>query len=189
SNENSSCWIRVSQAWAGKKWGSMQIPRIGQEVIVSFLEGDPDRPIMTGRGDNAEQEVRSELLGNATQSGRKSRSSKVGTRANFNEIPMEHKKGAETMIIHAEKNQDIGAENDDTQWVGHVRTKTIEHDETVHVKHDRTETVDNHETITIGVDRTEKVGNNEKISIGANRTEDVGSNETISIGVDRTEKV
>ncbi|MGX8249174.1 type VI secretion system tip protein TssI/VgrG, partial [Escherichia coli] len=57
SNENSSCWIRVSQSWAGKNWGSMQIPRIGQEVIVSFLEGDPDRPIITGRVYNAEQTV------------------------------------------------------------------------------------------------------------------------------------
>ncbi|TEH31246.1 type VI secretion system Vgr family protein [Pseudomonas aeruginosa] len=189
SNENSSCWIRVSQAWAGKNWGSMQIPRIGQEVIVSFLEGDPDRPIITGRVYNAEQTVPYELPANATQSGTKSRSSKGGTPANFNEIRMEDKKGAEQLFIHAEKNQDIEVENDETHWVGHDRTKTIDHDETVHVKHDRTETADNNETITIGVDRTEKVGNNEKISIGANRTEDVGSNETISIGVDRTEKV
>ena len=189
SNENSSCWMRVSQAWAGKNWGSIQIPRIGQEVIVSFLEGDPDRPIITGRVYNAEQTVPYELPANATQSGTKSRSSKGGTPANFNEIRMEDKKGAEQLFIHAEKNQDIEVENDESHWVGHDRTKTIDHDETVHVKHDRTETVDNNETITIGVDRTEKVGNNEKISIGANRTEDVGSNETISIGVDRTEKV
>ncbi|HEK3627752.1 TPA: type VI secretion system spike protein VgrG1b [Pseudomonas aeruginosa] len=189
SNENSSCWMRVSQVWAGKNWGSIQIPRIGQEVIVSFLEGDPDRPIITGRVYNAEQTVPYELPANATQSGMKSRSSKGGTPANFNEIRMEDKKGAEQLFIHAEKNQDIEVENDETHWVGHDRTKTIDHDETVHVKHDRTETVDNNETITIGVDRTEKVGNNEKISIGANRTEDVGSNETISIGVDRTEKV
>nr|WP_074202773.1 type VI secretion system tip protein VgrG [Pseudomonas aeruginosa] len=189
SNENSSCWMRVSQAWAGKNWGSIQIPRIGQEVIVSFLEGDPDRPIITGRVYNAEQTVPYELPANATQSGTKSRSSKGGTPANFNEIRMEDKKGAEQLFIHAERNQDIEVENDETHWVGHDRTKTIDHDETVHVKHDRTETVDNNETITIGVDRTEKVGNNEKISIGANRTEDVGSNETISIGVDRTEKV
>ncbi|MEN1409764.1 type VI secretion system spike protein VgrG1a, partial [Pseudomonas aeruginosa] len=94
SNENSSCWIRVSQAWAGKNWGSMQIPRIGQEVIVSFLEGDPDRPIITGRVYNAEQTVPYELPANATQSGMKSRSSKGGTPANFNEIRMEDKKGA-----------------------------------------------------------------------------------------------
>ncbi|WP_374980900.1 type VI secretion system tip protein TssI/VgrG [Pseudomonas solani] len=189
SNENSSCWMRVSQAWAGKNWGHIQIPRIGQEVIVSFLEGDPDRPIITGRVYNAEQTVPYELPANATQSGTKSRSSKGGTPANFNEIRMEDKKGEEQLFIHAEKNQDIEVENDETHWVGHDRTKTIDHDETVHVKHDRTETVDNNETITIGVDRTEKVGNNEKITIGVNRTEDVGSNENITIGANRTEKV
>ncbi|MDU9032195.1 type VI secretion system tip protein TssI/VgrG [Pseudomonas corrugata] len=189
SNENSSCWIRVSQAWAGKNWGSVQIPRIGQEVIVSFLEGDPDRPIITGRVYNAEQTVPYGLPASATQSGVKSRSSKGGSPANFNEIRMEDKKGAEQLFIHAEKNQDIEVENDETHWVGHDRSKTIDNDETVHVKHDRTETVDNNETITIGVDRTEKVGNNEKITIGVNRTEKVGSNETITIGADRTEKV
>ena len=189
SNENSSCWIRVSQAWAGKNWGAVQIPRIGQEVIVSFLEGDPDRPIITGRVYNAEQTVPYSLPANATQSGVKSRSSKGGSPANFNEIRMEDKKGAEQLFIHAEKNQDIEVENDETHWVGHDRRKTIDNDETVHVKHDRTETVDNNETITIGVDRKEKVGSNEKITIGANRTENVGSNETITIGADRTEKV
>nr|WP_288454162.1 type VI secretion system tip protein VgrG [uncultured Pseudomonas sp.] len=189
SNENSSCWIRVSQNWAGKNWGSIQIPRIGQEVIVSFLEGDPDRPIITGRVYNAEQTVPYDLPANATQSGTKSRSSKGGTPANFNEIRMEDKKGEEQLFIHAEKNQDIEVENDETHWVGHDRTKTIDNDETVHVKHDRTETVDNNETITIGVDRTEKVGNNETITIGVNRSEKVGSNETIAIGANRTETV
>ncbi len=189
SNENSSCWIRVSQNWAGKNWGSIQIPRIGQEVIVSFLEGDPDRPIVTGRVYNAEQTVPYDLPANATQSGTKSRSSKGGTPANFNEIRMEDKKGEEQLFIHAEKNQDIEVENDETHWVGHDRSKTVDNDETVHVKHDRTETVDNHETITIGVDRTEKVGNNETITIGVNRSEQVGSNETIAIGANRTESV
>ncbi|MNZ08862.1 Ice nucleation protein [compost metagenome] len=189
SNENSSCWIRVSQAWAGKNWGSVQVPRIGQEVIVSFLEGDPDRPIITGRVYNAEQTVPYELPANATQSGVKSRSSKGGSPANFNEIRMEDKKGEEQLFIHAEKNQDIEVENDETHWVGHDRTKTIDNDETVHVKHDRTETVDNNETITIGVDRTEKVGSNERISIGVDRTEDVGNNERITIGANRTEDV
>jgi type VI secretion system secreted protein VgrG len=189
SNENSSCWMRVSQSWAGKNWGSIQIPRIGQEVIVGFLEGDPDRPIITGRVYNAEQTVPYELPANATQSGTKSRSSKGGSPANFNEIRMEDKKGSEQLFIHAEKNQDIEVENDETHWVGHDRTKTIDHDETVHVKHDRTETVDNNETITIGVNRTEKVGNNETITIGVNRTEEVGSNEKITIGANRTESV
>lgn len=186
SNENSSCWMRVSQAWAGKNWGAIQIPRIGQEVIVSFLEGDPDRPIITGRVYNAEQTVPYDLPANATQSGVKSRSSKGGSPANFNEIRMEDKKGAEQLFIHAEKNQDIEVENDETHWVGHDRSKTIDNDETVLVQHDRTETVGNNETITIGVNRTESVGNNETITIGVNRTEVVGSNETITIGSNRT---
>jgi type VI secretion system secreted protein VgrG len=189
SNENSSCWMRVSQAWAGKNWGAMQIPRIGQEVIVSFLEGDPDRPIITGRVYNAEQTVPYTLPANATQSGVKSRSSKGGSPANFNEIRMEDKKGAEQLFIHAEKNQDIEVENDETHWVGHDRSKSIDNDETVHVKHDRTETVDNNETITIGLNRTEHVGSNETISIGSNRTISVGANETATVTLQRTHAV
>jgi len=188
-DQNSSCWMRVSHPWAGKNWGMIAIPRIGQEVIVDFIEGDPDQPIITGRVYNAEQMPPYALPANMTQTGIKTRSSKGGTGANFNEIRFEDKKGAEQLFIHAEKNQDIEVENDETHWVGHDRTKTIDHDETVHVKHDRTETVDNNETITIGVDRTEQVGSNESITIGVNRTESVGSNENITIGANRTESV
>jgi type VI secretion system secreted protein VgrG len=186
SDENSSCWMRVSHPWAGKNWGMVAIPRIGQEVIVDFLEGDPDQPIITGRVYNAEQMPPYELPANKTQTGVKTRSSTGGSPANFNEIRFEDKKGEEQLFIHAEKNQDISVENDETHSVGHDRTKTIDNDETSHIKHDRTETVDNNEKITIGVDRTEQVGNNETITIGVNRTESVGANESITIGANRT---
>ena len=189
ADENSSCWVRVSHPWAGKNFGAIAIPRMGQEVIVDFLEGDPDQPIVSGRVYNADQMPPWDLPGNMTQTGILTRSSKGGAYANANAIRFEDKKGAEQLWIHAEKNQDIEVENDETHWVGHDRKKTIDNDETTHVKHNRTETVDNNETITIGVDRTEKVGSNEKIGIGANRTETVGSNETITIGSNRTEKV
>ena len=152
---------RRSHPWAGKAWGSVSTPRIGQEVIVDFLEGDPDQPIITGRVYNAEQMPPYELPANKTQSGMKSRSSMGGGPANFNEIRFEDKKGSEQLFIHAEKNQDIEVENDETHWVGHDRTKTIDHDETTHVKHDRTETVDNNETITVHGNRTETVDKNE----------------------------
>lgn len=185
-DENSSCWMRVSQPWAGKGWGAVAIPRIGQEVIVDFLEGDPDRPIITGRVYNAEQMPPYELPANMTQSGVKSRSSKGGSGANCNEFRFEDKKGQEQVLLHAEKNQDIEVENDETHWVGHDRRKNIDNDETTHVKHDRTETVDNNETISIGVNRSETVGSNEKIGIGVNRTETVGANESITIGANRT---
>jgi len=185
-NENSSCWMRVSYPWAGKNWGMVSIPRIGQEVIVDFLEGDPDQPIITGRVYNAEQMPPWDLPGNMTQSGILSRSSKGGSGANANAFRFEDKKGEEQVWLHAEKNQDIEVEHDETHWVGNDRTKTIDHDETNHIKHDRTETVDNNETITIGVDRKEQVGNNETIAIGVNRTETVGSNENITIGSNRS---
>lgn len=181
----SSCWMRVSHPWAGKGWGAVSLPRVGQEVIVDFLEGDPDRPIITGRVYNAEQMPPYELPANKTQSGIKTRSSAGGSPANFNEIRFEDKKGAEQLSIHAEKDQAISVENDESHSVGHDRTKTIDHDETTHVKHDRTETVDNNETIKIGVDRKESVGANETIDVGANRTESVKANETIDIGADR----
>jgi len=167
SNENSSCWIRVSQAWAGKNWGSMQIPRIGQEVIVSFLEGDPDRPIITGRVYNAEQTVPYELPANATQSGTKSRSSKGGTPANFNEIRMEDKKGAEQLYIHAERNQDIVVEVDESHSVGHDRHKSIGNDETVTVGQDRVRAVQRNDTLKVGGAKSDSISTQYLIEAGS----------------------
>jgi type VI secretion system secreted protein VgrG len=186
NNAESSCWVRVSTLWAGKNWGVIHIPRIGQEVLVDFLEGNPNDPVIVGSVYNADMMPPYNLPANKTQGGIKSHSSLGGSPANFNEIRFEDKKGAEQIFIHAEKNQDIEVENDETHWVGHDRTKTIDHDETSHIKHDRTETVDNNETITVQGNRTETVGKNEEISIGANRTETVAKNEEVNIGADRS---
>jgi type VI secretion system secreted protein VgrG len=192
NDANSSCWCRVATFWAGKQWGAIHIPRIGQEVIVDFLEGDVDHPIIVGSVYNAEQMPPYTLPDNKTQSGIKTRSSLRGTPANFNEIRFEDKKGSEQLFIHAEKNQDIEVENDETHWVGHDRTKTIDHDETHHVKHDRTRTVDNNEKITItqgNRDMQIKMGNQSykldmgnidtKLSMGNMTTKmDLGKSET-----------
>ncbi|ANI63304.1 type VI secretion system tip protein VgrG [Pseudomonas sp. B21-017] len=168
SNENSSCWIRVSQSWAGKNWGSMQIPRIGQEVIVSFLEGDPDRPIITGRVYNAEQTVPYDLPENATQSGMKSRSSKGGSPANFNEIRMEDKKGAEQLYIHAERNQDIVVEVDESHSVGHDRNKSIGHNETVTIGNNRLRIVKQEDILSVGQRKTDSISQSYVIEVGEN---------------------
>ncbi|HSE57855.1 MAG TPA: type VI secretion system tip protein VgrG, partial [Nitrospiraceae bacterium] len=132
-NEESSCWVRVSQNWAGKQWGAMFLPRIGQEVIVEFLEGDPDQPIITGRVYNAELMPPYDLPANQTQSGLKSRSSKGATPDNYNEIRFEDKKGSEEIHLHAEK--------DWTIFVEHDKTQTVDHDETLSVTNNRTKTV------------------------------------------------
>jgi type VI secretion system secreted protein VgrG len=188
-NENSSCWVRVSHPWAGKNWGMVAIPRIGQEVIVDFLEGDPDQPIITGRVYNADQMPPYALPANKTQSGIKSRSTLGGGAANFNEIRFEDKKGSEQLYIHAEKNQDNIVENDETTDVGHDRTETVHNNETITIGVDRTETVGNNETITIGVNRIEMVGANETITIGANRVISVGASETATVALQRTHAV
>jgi type VI secretion system secreted protein VgrG len=188
-NENSSCWMRVSSPWAGANWGGVAIPRIGQEVVVDFLEGDPDQPLIVGRLYNADQMPPYALPGNMTQTGIKTRSSKGGGAANFNEIRFEDKKGSEQVFLHAEKNQDIEVEKDETHWVGNDRKKTIDHDETTQVKNNRTETVGNDEKIAIVANRTETVGKDESITVSGNRTRMVSQNETITVLLTRTHTV
>ena len=154
-DDKSSCWIRVSQVHAGSGFGGIDIPRIDQEVVVSFLEGDPDRPLITGRVYHAQNMPPWELPANKTQSGYLSRSTKSGGKDNANAIRFEDLKGEEQLWIHAEKNQDIEVENDETHWVGRDRKKQIDRDERVGVQRDRTESVGRNENIAIGNDRTE----------------------------------
>ena len=181
ADEERSCWIRVAQVWAGSNWGGMHIPRVGQEVIVEFLEGDPDRPIITGRVYNNDNMPPYDLPSQKTQSGLKSRSSMDGNPGNFNEIRFEDLKGSEELSIQAEKDESI--------LVKHDKTENIGHDETMSIGNDRTETVGNNETITIGNNRTESVGANESITVAQNRTRNVGQNEIVSVALTRTHNV
>jgi type VI secretion system secreted protein VgrG len=159
---NSSCWLRVATFWAGTQWGGVHVPRIGQEVVVAFLEGDPDQPIVVGSVYNSNNMPPYTLPDNKTQSGVKSRSSTGGGASNYNEIFFEDKMGSEILRIHAEKDQFHEVEHDDTQTVGHDRMTTIDHDETREVKNNRTTTID--------VDETKTVKGKETITITGNQT-------------------
>lgn len=146
-DKGQSCWIRVSQAWAGAGWGAMHIPRVGQEVIVDFLEGDPDRPIITGRvynGDNKPPYPQQ-----PTQSGIKSRSTKGGTPDNFNEIRFEDKKGQEDLFIQAEKTQTTKVKQSQTITVGADRSCSVGGNESVTVSKDRSVHVTGNQSVTI----------------------------------------
>ncbi|WP_229477125.1 type VI secretion system Vgr family protein [Massilia rubra] len=189
NDEKSSAWIRVATPWAGENFGMVSIPRIGTEVLVQFMDGNPDRPIITGMVPNANTLPPWALPANKTQSGILSRSTPGGQYDNANALRFEDKKGQEQLWLHAEKDQLTEVEHDEDKWVGNDRRKTVDRDETSHIKRDRTETVDRDETITVHHDRTERVDHDERISIGGNRSEDVGVNETISIGANRTETV
>jgi type VI secretion system secreted protein VgrG len=140
-NENSSCWIRVSQIWAGKNWGWMTIPRIGQEVLVDFLEGDPDRPIIVGRVYNADQMPPWTLPDNQTQSGILTRSTKGGSADTANYLQFEDKMGSEQINVWAQKDMNTTVENNDTQL--------IKNDRTINVNGKHTETIVKDTTIEI----------------------------------------
>ena len=188
-NQSSSCWVRVGQPWAGKGFGMIQIPRIGEEVVVLFLDGNPDRPLIISRVYNAQNMPPWALPASATQSGILTRSSKGATSANANAIRFEDKKGQEEVWLHAEKDQRIEVENNESHTVGNDRSKTIDHDETVQVKNDRTETVGNNETITIGANRTEHVGGNETLNVGGNRGETIDGAQNLVIALASAETV
>jgi type VI secretion system secreted protein VgrG len=189
NDENSSCWVRVAQAWAGATWGAIHIPRIGQEVIVDFLEGDPDRPIITGRVYNADNMPPYTLPDNKTQSGIKSRSTLSGAPSNFNELRFEDKKGSELVNVQAEKDLNSLVKHDEDRTVGNDRTTGIGHDELVTVGNNRTEMVAKQEQITIGGDRQESVAKSETVSVGTTRALTVGTDETIQVGGKRADSV
>jgi len=191
-DENSSCWVRVSQPWAGKGWGSIWIPRIGQEVIVDFLEGDPDRPIITGRVYNAEQMPPYELPANQTRSTFRSRSSKQGGSGNYNEIRFEDKKDAEQIYIHAERDLDVRVKASHRESVGGGRHLTVGGNHKELVKHDRHRKVlgnqfilvegENHQHVKL--DHLEKIDGNMSLDVGMNRDEKVGQKYAVDSGME-----
>ncbi|MCA9287448.1 MAG: type VI secretion system tip protein VgrG [Phycisphaerales bacterium] len=168
AQEAASCWVRVSQAWAGKQWGMISIPRIGQEVVVSFLEGDPDAPLITGRVYNAVNKPPYELPAFKTVSTLKTNSSKGGE--GFNEFRFEDKAGEEQIFMHAQKNLDIRVLNDRFEWIGHDRHLIVENDKFEHIKNDRHEKVDRHHHEAIGADRHLKVGGKEALHTVGSRS-------------------
>lgn len=158
-DETTSCWVRVSSGIAGKKWGSIMHPRVGQEVIVEFIDGDPDQPIVTGRVYNGTSLPPYDLPAQSTISTFKSNTSKGG--GGFNELRFQDKKGEEQIFVHAEKNLDIRIKKDRFEWVGDSRHLIVKKDHFEKVENNHHETVTNDHFIKIGKDRHLKVGGKE----------------------------
>jgi type VI secretion system secreted protein VgrG len=167
NDADSSCWARVASPWAGKNWGAISIPRIGQEVVVDFREGDPDQPIVVGSVYNADQMPPYKLPDDKTVSTLKSRSSKGGSPSNYNEIRMEDKKGKEQLFVHAEKNMDLRVKEEYREYVGKNRH--------IIVKESRTETVEKNGDITVKGNVTQKTDGNNSLNIGGSSDEKIGS--------------
>lgn len=176
-NAKSSCWIRVSQPWAGTGFGGITIPRIGQEVIVDFLEGDPDRPIITGRVYNGALRPPYDLPANKAHSGLMSRSTPNGGSNNFNGFRFNDEGGGEKFEVQAEKDQQILVKND--------KAEDIWNDETVNIGNNRTEQVFGNEVRTISKDLTRSVLQNQSQFVGINRDAKIVGNDEIVIGADQ----
>ena len=158
ADAGSSCWIRVSQPWAGIGFGGMAIPRIGQEVIVEFIEADPDRPIITGRVYNGAATPPYDLPGNATRTVIKTNSSKGG--GGFNELRFEDKKGQEQLFIHAERNRDLRVKKDNLEYIGG--------EEHIMVKKDQFEKIDGDAHLKVGGEQNEQIGETYSLKTGMN---------------------
>lgn len=196
NDPNSSCWIRVATPWAGKQWGMIHIPRIGQEVVVDFLEGDPDQPIIVGSVYNAEQMPPFALPDQKNISGFRSNSTLGG--GGLNELSFDDTKGTERIYVHGQFNMDTVVEHDQTTTVHNCRTDVIDvddsetiggnqtlhvvKDQTVNIDQNRTETVAINETITVGGNRTRSVSGSESVTVTMTRTHTVGINEAITVG-------
>lgn len=170
-DEKSSCWIRVSQPWAGPGYGGMWIPRIGHEVVVDFLEGDPDRPLIVGRVYHGMNVPPYPLPAEKTKSTLRSSSSPGG--GGNNELRFEDKKGSEEIWLHGQKDWNIRIENDKTQVIGH--------DESLEVGHDRKKSV--------GRNQSEDIAKDKSISVGGNHQETISANESVIVGATATKTV
>lgn len=177
---NDSCWVRVSQAWAGKGWGFITMPRRGQEVIVDFLEGDPDRPIVVGRVYNASETVPYALPDKQTVSTFKSMSSKGG--GGFNEFRFEDAKGSEQIFMHAEKNLDLRVKNDRMEHIMHDAHLTVDNDQFIQVGRDEQVQIERHQYTSISQEHHVTVGNKMTTKVGDTYSLKISGNTAIATG-------
>lgn len=178
-DDGSSIWMRVSQGWAGAGYGIFTVPRVGHEVLVDFLDGDPDSPIIVGRVFNAVEQVPHKLPENKTVSTWKSASSPGG--GGFNEIRFDDAKGREHVFVQAEKDMDTLVKNDEMYAVGHDAKRVVQHDEAVSVGRNRSKVVHMNEQETTGLNRLSTVGANRATVTGVDDTTLVGSKYSVTV--------
>lgn len=170
-DDHSSCWLRVAQRWAGAGWGFLFLPRVGMEVIVDFLEGDPDRPLVTGCVYDGQSPPPYDLPARKTVSTIKSQSSPGGN--GFNELRFEDAAGEEEMFVHAQRNL--------VEKVLHDHATSVGHDHSNRVAGNDSESVGGAQSLSVGGDRTQSVAGHESRSVGRDRSASVGGNELLDV--------
>ncbi len=185
-DDKSSCWMRVSQPWAGGAFGMMNIPRVGHEVLVEFYEGDPDRPVIVGRVFNGTTVVPWSLPENQTKSGWRSNSLPSSAKLGYNEISFEDRAGSEEIHVQAEKNLSYIVKNDESSHIGDARSVTIGKADTLDVGQTRAAKVGSSDTLDVGQTRTTTVGMTDIKSVGLTCNVSVGP--TVGTSMDATQK-
>ncbi|WP_433914294.1 type VI secretion system tip protein TssI/VgrG [Escherichia coli] len=180
SNQDSSCWIRVAQAWAGTGFGNLAIPRVGQEVIVDFLNGDPDQPIIMGRTYHQENRTPGSLPGTKTQMTIRSKTYKG---SGFNELKFDDATGKEQVYIHAQKNMNTEVLNNRTTDVINNHAEKIGNNQAITVTNNQIQNIGVNQIQTVGVNQVETVGSNQIIKVGSNQVEKVGIIRALTVGV------
>ena len=191
-NTLDNTWVRVAQHWAGSGWGTYFWPRVNDEVIVQFLNGDPDNPIVVGSVYNGTNVPKYALPDMGTRSGILTRSSKGGGAGNANELRFEDKAGSEQIFMNAEKDLDHRIENDSREYVGAKKSlivkgahyEQITGDQHHDLKANRVEKVAQQADLDIGANRNEKVGGNYSLNVSGNLGEKVGSNYAMDAGTE-----
>jgi type VI secretion system secreted protein VgrG len=186
-DERSSCWVRVSQAWAGNGFGAVFLPRIGHEVIVDFLEGDPNRPIVTGRIYTGFNTPPYPLPDEKTKSTIRSESTPGG--GGYNELRFEDAKGREEVLIHAQRDWTIAVLHDKGEQIGRDEARAVGRDRSEQVGHDRRESVGHDRSITVGNDHAEAIGANMSVTVGGGLSEAVGGDASRSVGGSLSESI
>lgn len=179
-DERSSCWIRVAQTWAGPGYGALYLPRVGQEVVVEFLDGDPDRPLVTGAVYNGANPPPLSLPAEKTRSTLRSAST-PGSEGS-NELRFEDAAGQEQVYLHAQRDLSILVENDETHRVGGNEQLTVMKDRTRHVGGNQSLQVAGNDTSTIGGAQSLQVGGSRTTTVGAAHVETVGADQSVHVG-------
>ncbi|MDP2748089.1 type VI secretion system tip protein TssI/VgrG [Pseudomonas sp.] len=172
ADDKTSCWLRVSSSWAGDRYGGIAIPRVGMEVLITFLEGDPDQPLVTGCLYHAEHVVPYALPANKTRSLFKTLSSPGG--GGYNELRIEDKKGAEQIYIHAERDWDENIEHDQKIRIGNERHDSVEANSYSEFKAE--------EHRTTHADRKSEIKANDHLTVGNNQHIKIGTGQFINAG-------
>lgn len=184
-----TCWVRVNQNWAGGQWGGQIIPRIGMEVMIAYIDGDPDRPLVTGIVPNPKNPVAYDLPANKTKSVFRTNTHQSKDPNQFNELSFEDAADREEIYMHAQKDMNIDVLHDRSKNVGHNQSESVGHDKSISVGNDHSETIGVNKTLNVGKSFSRTVGMVSTEQVGILKSTFVGGDQLVVVGANKEENI